>query len=291
MEQQAEIGIIGGSGLYDIPGISDVREVKIETPFGAPSDKITLGVFEGVKCAFLPRHGKGHRLLPTEVPSKANIWALKSLGCGRVISISAVGSLREDLPPRDFVMPDQLVDETKHRQSTFFGDGVVAHIAYSKPFCGDLLEALYAGAKTVGVPAHKGGTYVCMEGPAFSTRAESLMHRKMGYDIIGMTAVGEARLAREAELCYAAVAMVTDYDCWKEDDEVSTEKVIEHLMANAQNAQKVLKNVLPILAKQPLECPCTQALKGAIFTRPEAMNPATVKKLDLLIGKYVKQAA
>lgn len=291
MKNEAQIGIIGGSGLYAVPGISGVREVAVKTPFGAPSDKITLGTLGGVRCAFLPRHGKGHVLLPTELNARANVWAMKSLGVERLLSISAVGSLQEKYAPRHFVFPDQLVDETKHRASTFFGDGVVAHIAFAHPFCSGLSETLYASAKAAGVTAHKGGTFICMEGPAFSTRAESLMHRQLGYDIIGMTAVGEAKLAREAELCYSPVAMVTDYDCWKEEDEVSSEKVLAHLMANVENAQKLLADALPRLAKLKRSCACAKALEGAIFTRPEAMNKATAKKLDLLIGKYVKVPA
>lgn len=283
-----KVGIIGGSGLYAMEGVADVRRVKVKTPFGPPSDDVALGTLGGVRCAFLARHGQGHRLLPSELPSRANIWALKSLGVERVISLSAVGSLQEKLAPRHFVFPDQIADETKGRPSTFFGEGVVAHVAFAHPFCGPLSDALYAAARDLGVTAHRGGTYICMEGPLFSTKAESHMHRQLGYSVIGMTAAQEAKLAREAELCYALAAMVTDYDCWKDDDEVSTEKVIEHLMANAANALRLVAAVLPAVAGAPRACPCATALKGAIFTRPEAMDRKTARKLDLLIGKYVR---
>ena len=279
--------ILGGSGLYKMENIEDVEEKHIETPFGDPSDAVVIGTVSGVRCAFLPRHGRGHRFLPTELPTRANIWALKSLGVRRILSMGAVGSLREEYAPRDFVFPDQMVDETKHRHSTFFGDGLVAHVAFAHPFCDDLSEKLYAAAKSIGLRAHRGGTYCCMEGPAFSTIAESNMHRQLGYSVIGMTAAGEAKLAREAEMCYSPVAMITDYDCWKEDDHVTTEKVVEHLMANVENAQKLITDVLPRLDQASSECACSQALKGALFTAPEKRNKETVKKLELLISKYI----
>jgi 5'-methylthioadenosine phosphorylase len=279
--------ILGGSGLYKMENIENVEEKHIETPFGDPSDAVVIGTVSGVRCAFLPRHGRGHRFLPTELPTRANIWALKSLGVRRILSMGAVGSLREEYAPRDFVFPDQMVDETKHRHSTFFGDGLVAHVAFAHPFCDDLSEKLYAAAKSIGLRAHRGGTYCCMEGPAFSTIAESNMHRQLGYSVIGMTAAGEAKLAREAEMCYSPVAMITDYDCWKEDDHVTTEKVVEHLMANVENAQKLITDVLPRLDQASSECACSQALKGALFTAPEKRNKETVKKLELLISEYI----
>lgn len=280
--------ILGGSGLYKMKNIQDVEERRIETPFGDPSDAVILGTVAGVRCAFLPRHGRGHRYLPTELPSRANIWALKSLGVERILSMGAVGSLREKYAPRDFVFADQMVDETRHRDSTFFGDGLVAHVAFAHPFCGDLSTLLFDCAKKLGLKAHKGGTYACMEGPAFSTIAESNMHRTLGYDVIGMTVAGEAKLAREAEMCYAPIAMITDYDCWKENDHVTTGKVIEHLRANVENAQRLIEASLPKLAAATTSCGCGEALKGALFTAPEARNKETEKKLDLLIRKYVR---
>ena len=285
--EACRLTVIGGSGLYQMKGVGDVREVRVKTPFGRPSDALILGTVAGTRVAFLPRHGRGHRLLPGEVNSRANIWALKSLGVERVVSVSAVGSLREELAPRHFVFPDQLADETKGRPSTFFGRGVVAHVAFAHPFCADVSELLYGESLALGVVAHRGGTYCCMEGPLFSTKAESLMHRQLGYSIIGMTASPEAKLAREAELCYAPVALVTDYDCWKEDDHVTTQKVIEHLLANVENAQRLLTAVLPKLAALPRRCPCAGALKGAVFTDPKAMDKKTKKTLMPLIGKYV----
>lgn len=285
--EPVRLAVIGGSGLYQLEGASDVKEVRVKTPFGAPSDAVILATVAGARVAFLPRHGRGHKLLPGEVPSRANIWALKSLGVERIVSVSAVGSLRDELAPRHFVFPDQLADETKGRPSTFFGKGVVAHVAFAHPFCADMASLLHGVALEAGIVSHAGGTYCCMEGPLFSTKAESLMHRQLGYAIIGMTANPEAKLAREAEICYQPVALVTDYDCWKEEDHVSTEKVIEHLMANVGNARRLLSAALPKLAALPRRCPCATALKGAVFTAPEAMDKKTKKTLMPLIGKYV----
>jgi 5'-methylthioadenosine phosphorylase len=285
--QAVRLAVIGGSGLYDLPGIKVLRELRIKTPFGAPSDAVVVGELSGVRCAFLPRHGRGHRLLPTEVNGRANIWALKSLGVERILAFGAVGSLREDLAPRHFVFPDQLVDETKHRDSTFFGDGVVAHVAFAHPFCGPASELLHRTAREIGLTAHRGGVYCCMEGPAFSTKAESETHRRLGYSIIGMTSIAEAKLAREAEICYAPAAMITDYDCWKEDDEVSTSKVVEHLMANVANARRLLAAALPELAVLPRTCPCASAMKDAIFTQEKARNRNTLRKLRPIVGRYV----
>jgi len=278
--------IIGGSGLYAMKGLREVREVRVKTPFGEPSDAIMTGEIDGVRCAFLPRHGRGHRLLPSEVNSRANIWALKSLGVERILSLSAVGSLREDFAPEHFVFPDQLVDETKRRDSTFFGEGVVAHVAFADPFCDAMSDLLYRTARELGLKAHRGGTYICMEGPAFSTKAESEMHRKLGYSIIGMTAIGEAKLAREAEICYSPVAMVTDYDCWKVGEEVSSPKVIEHLMANVSNAQRLVAAVVGRLEKMRRDCPCENALKDAVFTRPDAMDRGTLRRLGPIVERY-----
>ena len=268
--------------------IKDVSEVEVKTPFGAPSDSVLLGTVAGVRCAFLPRHGRGHKLLPSEINGRANIWALKSLGVERILSFGAVGSLKEELAPRHFVFPDQLVDETKRRDSTFFGEGIVAHVAFAEPFCSAFSGLLHEKALGLGMTAHRGGTYVCMEGPAFSTRAESEMHRKLGYDIIGMTAIGEAKLAREAELCYATAAMVTDYDCWKDEDHVDASKVVAHLTANVANSQRLIEAVVPALERRDRSCPCAGALSTALFTQRAAMSPKTAKKLDLLIGKYVR---
>ncbi|MBI3547902.1 MAG: S-methyl-5'-thioadenosine phosphorylase [Elusimicrobia bacterium] len=285
--QPVRFAVIGGSGLYEMKSITDVSEVRVKTPFGDPSDAIILGTIRGVRCAFLPRHGRGHKILPGEINGRANIWALKSLGVERIISVGAVGSLREELAPRHFVFPDQLADETKGRRSTFFGEGIVGHVAFAHPFCGAMSRSLFETARGQGVTAHEGGTYICMEGPAFSSRAESLMHRQLGYSIIGMTAIPEAKLAREAEICYAPMALVTDYDCWKEGEEVSIEQVVANLSANVANAQRVIEEALPKLAGLSRSCQCASAMATAVFTRPEAMNKATYKKLELLIGKYV----
>jgi 5'-methylthioadenosine phosphorylase len=256
-----------------------------QTPFGKPSDPITIGDFQGVTCAFLPRHGKGHRYLPSEVPQRANFYALKMLGVEHVIALSACGSLKTELAPRHFVFPDQIVDRTKGRPSTFFGNGIVAHVSFAHPFSESLSELMASAARRLGVSTHQGGTYVCMEGPAFSTKAESLTHRAMGFDVIGMTAIPEAKLAREAEMNYALLAMVTDYDCWNDGDEVSVEMVVSNLLANAENAKKVVADVLPRLATLPNEA--AGALKGAIFTDPAFISAATKKRLAPLIGKYV----
>ncbi|OGS00880.1 MAG: methylthioadenosine phosphorylase [Elusimicrobia bacterium RIFCSPLOWO2_12_FULL_59_9] len=282
----AEIGIIGGSGLYEIGGVGDVREVRLKTPFGSPSDAVVLGTLSGARCAFLPRHGKGHRLLPTEINYRANLYALKSLGVRQVLSLSAVGSLKEELAPRHFVFPDQLIDETKTRAYTFFGGGVVAHVSLADPFCPGLSLALFDASQKLSLKSHLGGAYICMEGPAFSSRAESQAHKKMGCSIIGMTASPEAKLAREAEMCYAAAAMVTDYDVWKDDDGVNAAEVMATLKVNSRNAKRLVAGVLPALLQRPA-CACQSALKAAIITSPQAIAPGIKKKLGLLIGKYV----
>ncbi|MBI4845828.1 MAG: S-methyl-5'-thioadenosine phosphorylase [Candidatus Omnitrophica bacterium] len=284
-----KIGIIGGSGIYDIEGVTEVKAVEVTTPFGPPSDKIIMGALEGIKFAFLPRHGRGHKISPTELNFRANIYALKKLGVEKIISISAVGSLKEELKPRDFIIPDQLFDRTKNRVSTFFAEGIVAHIGFADPFCGSLRKIAYDSAKECGIRVHKGGTYVCMEGPQFSTRAESNVYRQLGFSIIGMTALPEAKLAREAEMCYVTVALVTDYDVWKEDEEVTLEKVLANLKANTENAKGFLKKLLPKIAKlKSADCVCQNALSTAIVTAKDDIPEQTLKKLDLLIKKYVK---
>jgi 5'-methylthioadenosine phosphorylase len=285
--QQAEIGIIGGSGLYSMPGLTNTREVTVETPFGEPSDAFVLGDLEGRKVAFLARHGRGHRLLPSELNFRANIYAMKKLGVERILSVSAVGSLKEEHKPTDFVVPDQFIDRTFHRVSTFFGDGIVGHVAFGDPVCGTVTKAIVAACESAGVVGKAGGTYVCMEGPQFSTRAESNFYRSWGADVIGMTNLQEAKLAREAEICYATIAMVTDYDCWHEGhDDVTVEQIVAVLNQNAANACKV---VAAAVAALPAErtCACGSALKYAILTHAEAIPPATRERLDLLIGKYI----
>lgn len=286
----AKIGIIGGSGLYQMPELKDVEEVRVETPFGSPSDAFIVGTLNGVRVAFLARHARGHRLLPTELPFRANIYAMKLLGVEVVLSASAVGSLQERYAPLDMVIPDQFFDRTRARarESTFFGEGIVAHVAFAHPVCENLGDVLEESCKTVGVKTHRGGTYVCMEGPAFSTKAESNVYRQWGMDIIGMTNLQEAKLAREAEICYATLALVTDYDCWHEGhDAVTTEMVIETLGKNVRNAQLIIADAVKRLQNATFgACECNNALKNAIFTAPDLWNPETAKKLDAIIGKY-----
>jgi len=285
---EVKIGIIGGSGVYQIDGIKDIREIKIKTPFGEPSDSIIIGTLNGVKVAFLPRHGRGHRILPTEVNSHANIYAMKLLGVEYIIAISACGSLKEEIKPRDFVLPDQLFDRTRLRRPTFFGNGVVGHISFDEPYCPELRKLIFDKSKELNITTHFGGTYVCIEGPQFSTKAESEVNRKLGFSIVGMTALPEAKLAREAEICYATIGLVTDYDVWKEGEEVTISKVIENLNANVENVKKLLSKVIPSIdLSSPRKCACASALKYAIFTRKDKMNKSTLKKLKLLIGKYV----
>jgi 5'-methylthioadenosine phosphorylase len=284
---RAQVGIIGGSGLYSSDSIKGARELTIKTPFGAHSGPIVTGTLEGVPCAFLPRHGRGHVLLPTELNQRANMWALKSLGVTRVLAFGAVGSLKEELPPRTFVFPDQLVDRTKSREQTFFGGGLVAHVSMEPPFAPEQNKLAYECAKELGIKSVLGGTYCCMEGPGFSTKAESELHRSFGWSLIGMTACPEAKLAREAELVYSLVCMVTDYDCWKEGEEVSTELVVQNLHANSANAQRLMRAAVPKIAAAPLEPRFSEALKGALFTDPKHRSKAALKKLDLLVGKYL----
>ena len=283
----AEIGIIGGSGLYTMAGFSEMREEALDTPFGAPSDSYLVGSLEGRGVAFLARHGRGHHILPSEINFRANIYGMKMLGIRRIISISAVGSLKEEHKPLDFVIPDQFVDRTTQRISTFFGGGLVAHVGFADPVCPEVARTLHAACETAGVNSKFGGAYLCMEGPQFSTRAESNLYRSWGMDVIGMTNLQEAKLAREAEICYATVAMVTDYDCWHPRHEaVTVDQIIAVLTANAQNAARVARLAAASMPREA-RCKCGSALAHAMLTAPEAIPPATRQKLDLLVGKYL----
>jgi 5'-methylthioadenosine phosphorylase len=285
----AQIGIIGGSGLYQMPELKDIEEVKVETPFGSPSDAFILGTLEGVRVAFLPRHGRGHRFTPTNLPFRANIYAMKLLGVERILSASAVGSLQERYAPLDMVIPDQFFDRTRARahESTFFGEGIVAHITFAHPVCGELGDVLETACGAADVKTHRGGTYLCMEGPAFSTVAESNVYRSWGMDIIGMTNLQEAKLAREAEICYATLALVTDYDCWHEaHDAVTVETVIEYLNKNVRNAQVIMREAVKQLNARERNCGCGSALKNAIFTAPDLWPEGAKRKLEAIIGKY-----
>ena len=287
----AKIGIIGGSGLYQMPELTEVDEIQLDTPFGEPSDKFIIGTLEGERVAFLPRHGRGHRFTPSEVPFRANIYGLKLLGVERILSASAVGSLQEKYAPLDMVIPGQFFDRTRarSRESTFFGDGIVAHIAFAHPVCKDVGDILEESCQAADVKAHRGGTYICMEGPAFSTVAESNVYRSWGMDVIGMTNLQEAKLAREAEICYATLALVTDYDCWHTGhDAVTVETVIEYLNKNVRNAQLIMKQAVKSLAGKPRSCKCGSALQNAIFTAPELWPEATTRRLQAIIGKYQK---
>jgi 5'-methylthioadenosine phosphorylase len=284
---KAKIGIIGGSGLYAMPGFEAHEEATIDTPWGNPSDKYVVGTLAAKPVAFLARHGRGHRISPSELNFRANIWGMKSLGVERIISLSAVGSLKEEHRPLDFVIPDQFFDRTRGRVSTFFGDGLVAHISFADPVCPQVSEVARESCHAAGVNVAKGGTYLCMEGPAFSTKAESNVYRSWGMDVIGMTNLQEAKLAREAEICYVTIAMVTDYDCWHADhDAVTVNDIIANLMKNAENAAKV---VAEAVARMPeaRSCKCGSALAHAIITDRKVVPESTRKKLDLLIGKYL----
>jgi 5'-methylthioadenosine phosphorylase len=286
----AKIGIIGGSGLYQMPELKDVEEIQIDTPFGRPSDAFILGTLEDQRVAFLPRHGRGHRFTPTEVPFRANIYGMKLLGVERILSASAVGSLQEQYAPLDMVIPDQFFDRTRARarESTFFGEGIVAHVGFAHPICDSLADTLEESCRATDVKAHRGGTYLCMEGPAFSTKAESEIYRSWGMDVIGMTNLQEAKLAREAEICYATLALVTDYDCWHPGhDAVSVETVIEYLNKNVRNAQNIIREAVKRVGDGPRDCKCSSALKNAIFTAPDLWPVATTKKLEAIIRKYL----
>jgi 5'-methylthioadenosine phosphorylase len=284
-----KIGIIGGSGLYQMPELTEIEEVKVDTPFGSPSDAFIVGTLENTRVAFLPRHGRGHRFTPTEVPFRANIYAMKKLGVERILSASAVGSLQEQYAPLDMVIPDQFFDRTRARakESTFFGEGIVAHVSFAHPVCGELGDVLQSSCSAADVKVHRGGTYICMEGPAFSTVAESNVYRSWGMDIIGMTNLQEAKLAREAEICYATLALVTDYDCWHPDhDAVSIETVVEYLNKNVRNAQTIMRESVKRLRDGERTCKCGSALKNAIFTAPALWPEATTSKLEAIIKKY-----
>jgi 5'-methylthioadenosine phosphorylase len=284
--QHAEIGIIGGSGLYSMPGFSDIEEISLQTPFGMPSDPYVLGTLEGRKVAFLTRHGRGHRFMPTEINYRANIHGFKQLGVERILSLSAVGSLKEEHHPMDFVVPDQFIDRTRHRIDTFFGEGLAIHIGFGDPICAELAKVAVGACQRVGVNVKPRGTYLNMEGPQFSTKAESHLYRSWGLDVIGMTNLSEARLAREAELCYTTVAMVTDYDCWHEtEDHVSVDQIVAVLQKNAENACAVVRQAVAAMPKTR-NCKCSAALKNAIFTQKNLVPAATLERLHLLVGKY-----
>ncbi len=280
------VGVIGGSGLYELEGLTNVRWRRVRTPFGDPSDEFCTGELEGRPVVFLPRHGRGHRLTPTELNFRANVWGLKSLGVERIVSVSAVGSMKEDIRPLDLVIPGQFVDLTKRRVSSFFGEGIVAHVGMADPVCGQLSDVLDKAARATGSRVHRGGTYVCIEGPQFSTRAESRVYRSWGVDVIGMTNMPEAKLAREAELCYATLALATDYDVWHETHAaVSVEAVVANLLKNVATAKDVLRRVIPSIGAERT-CECEHLLENAVITSPAAFPHATRRRLDLLIGKY-----
>jgi 5'-methylthioadenosine phosphorylase len=287
MKDEVVVGVIGGSGLYQIEGFEDRREVELATPFGAPSDAYVTGRLAGVRVVFLPRHGRGHRVSPSEINFRANIWGLKKLGVTRVLSLSAVGSMREEIEPGHFVVIDQFVDRTRHRADTFFTGGVVAHVMFADPVCAEVRAAALEAARSAGVVVHDGGTYLNMEGPQFSTRAESRLYRTWGVDVIGMTNLQEAKLAREAELCYATVAMATDFDCWHEEHEdVTVEGILEVMRRNIGHARELVRAAVPLLARQR-RCSCGDALRFAIMTAHDAIGPEARARLALLIDKYV----
>jgi len=286
-EIEPTIGIIGGSGLYEMAGLTDTRAMRVKTPFGDPSDAIVAGMLEGKRVAFLARHGRGHRLLPSEINYRANIYAMKLLGVERIISVSAVGSLKEDLQPGEFLIADQFFDRTKNRAATFFGDGLVAHVAFAHPTCGQLSGVLGDACVHEAVKVHRRGTYVCIEGPQFSTLAEALVNRELRFEVIGMTNLTEAKLAREAEICYATMAMVTDYDCWHpEHESVTAAQIMATLVQNAENAQKVLRTAVRTLATERT-CKCGSALQHALVTDLEIVPKATKKRLAAILGKYI----
>ncbi|MCX7624495.1 MAG: S-methyl-5'-thioadenosine phosphorylase [Thermomicrobium sp.] len=286
---RAELGVLGGSGLYRMADLEDIEEVRLTTPFGEPSDAITIGTLQGMRVAFLPRHGRAHQHSPSRVPARANFWALKALGVRWVVSVSAVGSLREEIRPLDFVVPDQVIDRTVRRSRSFFDEeGPVVHVALDEPFCPELREALVQASIAAGPRVHERGTYLCIEGPQFSTKAESRLYRSWGMDIIGMTAMPEVRLAREAELCFAIVALVTDYDVWHSEEEpVSVTVVLERLQQNVEAAQRTLRELVPRLRHLPGRCSCSSALQYAIVTRPDAIPREIRERYSLLLGKYL----
>jgi len=282
------IGVIGGSGLYEMEGLSEVESVLLETPFGAPSDTYITGVLDGVRMVFLPRHGRGHRLLPSEVNYRANIYGMKKLGVTRLISVSAVGSMREEIQPGHIVIPDQFIDRTNaSRKNTFFGNGIVAHVQFADPVCAELSGILHEAAHRAGAHVHRGGTYLCMEGPAFSTRAESRMYRSFDVSVIGMTNIPEAKLAREAELCYGVIALATDYDCWHESqDDVSIDAILSIMQGNIQMSKSIVRNAVGALRGER-KCPCADALRYAIITDKAVIPDTTKRDLDVIAGRYI----
>lgn len=283
-----KVGIIGGSGLYDMEGLKEPKWVRVDTPFGKPSDEYLTAELSDREIVFLPRHGRGHKLLPSELNYRANIYGMKFLGVEYILSVSAVGSLKEEIRPLDFLVADQYVDRTNQsRKTTFFGDGIVAHIGFANPSCDILNKLIYQAGETLGFNMHEKGTYLNMEGPAFSTKAESNLYRSWGMDVIGMTNMPEARCAREAEICYSTLAMVTDYDCWHGSEDVSVDMIIQNLLKNVENAKKILKEVIPQIP-QARDCICSSALKEAIITDKNLIPEDTKKKLDIIIGKYLK---
>ena len=287
LDHHPKTAFIGGSGLYDMEHLTDREEVRLDTPFGDPSDSVVLGSLAGVRLAFLPRHGRGHRISPTEIPARANIFALKTLGVERIVSISAVGSLREDVHPLDMVVPDQLIDRTVNRPATFFGDGLVAHVAFAQPYCPVLSRLLADAGRMTGLRTHEGGSCIVIEGPQFSTRAESELYRSWGASIIGMTALPEAKLAREAEICYSTMALVTDYDCWHEAEEtVTVEMVVRNLLKNVAMSKDVVAQLVPTIP-QRRDCACAIALENAIITAPELVPGSTKDRLKPIVGKYL----
>lgn len=285
--ENVKVGVIGGSGLYQLEGIENVTSLKIDTPFGDPSDELIVGTINGTKVAFLPRHGKGHCIMPTEINVKANIYALKSIGVERIVSVSAVGSLKEEVKPLDILIPDQIIDKTRLRALSFFGNGAVAHIGMANPYCSTLNKIIHKTCQKLNYDTHKGGTYLCIEGPQFSTKAESKSFQLLGADIIGMTSIPEARMAREAEICYSTIALVTDYDVWHESGEVTIEMVIANLNKNIEKAKTILKEIIPQVANAPY-CPCADTLKDAIITPLELIPEETKNKLNFLLKKYTK---
>jgi len=289
-QEEVVVGVIGGSGLYQIDGLKDVREVELSTPFGKPSDAYFTGVLGGLRMVFLPRHGRGHRIGPSEINFRANIWGMKLLGVTRIVSVSAVGSMREDVKPGDFVVIDQFFDRTRHRPDTFFGQGCVAHVMFADPVCGEVRRALLQAGGELGLQVRDGGTYMNMEGPQFSTRAESRLYRSWGIDVIGMTNLQEAKLAREAEICYATIAMATDYDCWHETHEdVTVEAIIAVMQRNVSNVRRLIQSAVPRLAGAR-GCACGRALASAIMTAPELIPADTRARLALLIDKYLPKS-
>jgi 5'-methylthioadenosine phosphorylase len=286
---EIEIGVFGGSGLFRMDGLEVREERLVDTPFGEPSGPIVLGELHGRKVGFLARHGRGHRLLPSEVPYRANVWAMKRLGARRIVSVSAVGSMREEYEPTHIVVPDQFFDRTRHREGTFFGDGLVGHVSLADPICAETARVAVEAAREVGATVHEGGTYLCIEGPQFSTRAESRVYRQWGMDVIGMTNLTEARLAREAELCYATLAMVTDYDCWREEDEVHTATILEILRQNVATAQEVVAAMIRRLPEVADGHPCANALAGALVTDPSVIPADTLLDLEPIVGRYLSK--